>query len=377
MAVRLKGNTTYLLEIRWDGVAWTDETSRMEEFAIERGTDEDGAGVRAGTLNLTLKDTTGRFNPANASSPLQPYITYPLRQVRLSVTYSSTTYWLFTGYTRRHESDPGRTTRQARIDCVDGFLLLDAARPLTATGATTGAAIASILTEVGFAGATDLDTGDVITYAADGSETALAAIANMLTTERGFFFISASGTATYLDRYAPNRSPYTSSQGTIASTMRAIAPGIDLDQMYNRATVTKEGGTTQTIADTSGPLGTLIRDYPSITSPYLASDAAALSLVYYLVSKYKNPVPPVRFLDLNNGNTTSWVQMLTRELGDRVTVTESLGGTSGDYHIRRITHSANWGQGIHRGSWSLQQRDTMQPFLIGVSNIGGTDVITY
>lgn len=259
MAVRLKGNVTYLLEIKWDGVSWTDETSRMEEFAIERGTDEFGAGVRAGTLNLTMKDTTGRFNPANASSPLQPYITYPLREVRLRVTYSAVTYYLFSGYTRRHEADPGRDARQAHIDAVDAFLLLDNSSPLTATGATTGAAIASILTEVGFAGSTDLDTGDTITYAADGSETALAAIASLLLTERGYFFMAANGTATYLDRYAANRSPYTSSQGTIASSMRAIAPGIDLDNMYNRATVTAEGGTAQTHSDTSGALGSLLR----------------------------------------------------------------------------------------------------------------------
>lgn len=377
MAVRLKGNATYLLEIRWDGVNWTDETSRMEEFAIERGMDELNAGVRAGTLNLTMKDTTGRFNPANASSPLQPYITYPLREVRLRVTYSAVTYYLFSGYTRRHEADPGRDARQARIDCVDAFLLLDGIKPLTATGSTTGAAIASILTEVGFAGSTDLDTGDTITYAADGSETALAAIASLLLTERGYFFIAANGTATYLDRYAANRSPYTSSQGTIASSMRAIAPGIDLDNMYNRATVTAEGGTAQTHSDTSGALGTLLRDYQSITSPYITTDAQALSLAKYLVLKGKNPVPPVRFLDLNNGQATAWVQLLTRELGDRVTVTEALGSTSGDYHIRRITHTVNWGQGIHAGSWSLQQRDTTQPFLIGISLIGGTDVIAY
>ena len=120
-----------------------------------------------------------------------------------------------------------------------------------------------------------------------------------------------------------------------------------------------------------------ISDYPAITSDYLTTDATALSLAKYLVLKGKNPVPPVRFLDLNNGQTTAFVQLLARELGDRVTVTESLGGTSGDYHIRRITHEANWGQGIHRGSWSLQQRDPLQPFLIGISTIGGTDVITY
>lgn len=376
-AVRLRGNVTYSCEVRWDGATWTDETSRLKSFTVQRGQSGDLAQTEAGTLALVMKDTTGRFNPANATSPLQPYITYPLRQVRLSATYSGSTHWLFTGYTRRHESDPGRDAREARLDCIDAFVLLDMAKPLTATGATTGAAIASILTEVGFTGSTDLDTGDTITYAADGSQSALAAIGDLLTTERGFFFIHADGTAIYLDRYAPNRSPYTSSQGTIASTMRAIAPGIDLDIMYNRATVTKTGGTAQTASDTTGALGSIMRDYPAIESPYLASDSAALSLARYLVLKGKNPVPPVRALDLSQHDAASFAQLLGRELGDRVTVTEALGGTSGDYHIHRIVHEVSWGAGVHRGSWGLLQRNTTQPFLIQVSAIGGTDVIAY
>lgn len=376
--VKLLGNVTYEISVKWDGANWTDETARCKSFLIERGYDDQLTAVRAGTCFLTMADIDGRFNPANSGSALQPYITYPLREVRVRVTYNATTYDLFTGYTRRHEADPGYDAREARLDCVDAFLLLDAVRPATATGSTTGGAIAAILTEAGFAGATDLDTGDAITYAADGSQSALEAIADLLLTERGFFFVAADGTATYLDRHAGNRSPYTSSQATIASTMRAIAPGIDFDTMYNRATVTKEGGTPQTHSDTTGALGSLIRDYPSIESPYLASDAAALSLAKYLVAKGKDPVPPVRFIDINNGDATAFAELLARELSDRVTVTESLGGTSGDYHIRRIAHEVNWSRGIHRGSWSLERRDTAtQPFLISISTIGGTDVITY
>jgi hypothetical protein len=377
-AVRLRGNVVYQLDIRWDGVTWTDETSRLKSFTVQRGQSDDLAQTEAGTLALVMKDTTGRFNPANAASPLQPYITYPLRQVRLRATYSSTTYYLFSGYTRRHESDPGRDAREARLDCIDAFVLLDGYSPVTATGATTGAAIASILAEAGFSGSTDLDTGDTITYAATGQQTALAAIGDLLTTERGFFYIAANGTAVYLDRQATNHSPYTSSQGTIASTMRAIAPGIDLDRMYNRVTVTRTGGVAQTYSDTTGALGTLLRDYPAVTSPYLADDNQAMALAHYLVGKGKNPIPPVRALDLSQHDAATFAQLLARELGDRVTVTESLGGTAGDYHIRRIVHEANWGAGVHRGSWALLLRDTQQPFIIDQSVVGSlTDALTY
>lgn len=376
--VGLRGNVSYQLEIKWDGVSWTDETAGMREFAIERGYDAQISRMQAGTLKLVLRDTTGRLNPANAASALQPYIAYPLREVRLRATYASTVYWLFAGYTRVHEADPGRDAREARIDCVDAFLLLDGIHPATATGATTGAAIASILAEAGFAGATSLGVGDSLAYAADGGQDALQTIADLLQVERGQFFIAANGTATYLDRHAANRTPYTSSQGTIASTMRAIAPGVSLDAIRNRATVTKAGGTPQQASDAASIALFRTRDIPPITSDYLNTDAQAASLAKYLVLKAKGAVPPVRFLDLNNGNTAGFAQLLARELHDRVTVTESLGGTSGDYHIRRITHEVNWGRQLHRGSWSLEQRDTAtQPFLIGISAIGGPDVISY
>lgn len=378
--VRLKGNATYLLEIAWDGSTYVDETARMKRFTVTRGKSDDLATMRAGELNLTMVETVGRFNPANTASAIYPNISYPLRPVRLRVTYSSTTYYLFSGYTRRHESDPGKDEREARIDCVDGFVLIDAVKPtITSTATTTGGAIGLILDAVGWpgGGSRDLDTGDSITFSADGTASGIQLIAGLLETERGFFFVSASGVATYLDRHYQNRSPYTSSQGTIASTMRAIAPGVDLDLVKNRATVTATGGTAQTVSDATSVARYNYRDWSPITSAYLSGDAAALGLAGYLVAKGKNPAPPVRSLDLGQGSATAWVQLLTRELGDRVTVTESAGGTSGEYHIQAIQHEASWSRGEHKGAWSLLQRDTVQPFIIGQSTIGGTDVLTY
>jgi len=380
--VRLLGVATYQLEIMWDGVSWTDETDHLKEFAIERGMDEQLTRHLAGTLELVLAETTGRFNPVNASSPLQPYITYPLRRVRLSVTYASTVYWLFTGYTTRHESDPGYGAWEARISCMDAFVMLNETKPQEATGDTTGSAIGDILFELGLytvSGDVSLDDGDDIDYAADGEQTALDVIADLLLTERGWFFVAADGVLTYRDRYAPNRSPYTSSQGAIAGAMQAIAPAVDYAQIRNRATVTRTGGTPQTATGTSPALPAgMYRDYPAIESDYLATDTQALALARHIVLKGQNPVAPVRYLDLSNGSADGFAQLLARELGDRVTVTEALGGTSGDYHIRRITHAVNWSGQIHRGSWSLEQRDTTtQPFIVGQSLVGGPDLITY
>lgn len=379
-SVGLRGNVTYLLEIAWDGSTYVDETARLKRVSVARGKTDDLAQVQTGVCNLTMKETIGRFNPANTSSAIYPYIRRPLRPMRLSLTYSGTRS-LFTGYTRRHESDPGRDEREARIDCADAFILLDRVKPtIVSVATTTGGAIGLILDAVGFpgGGSRDLDTGDAITFSADGGVSASQLIGDLLTAERGFFFFSAGGVATYLDRHWQNRSPYTSSQGTIASTMRAIAPGVDLDLVKNRATVTATGGTPQTVSDAASVALYNYADFSPITSDYLSGDSAAAGLAGYVVLKAKDPGPPIRALDLNNGDSTAFLQLTTRELGDRVTVTESIGGTSGDFHIFRVQHDVDWGKGIHRGAWAMQVRDAVQGFLIGISTIGSTtDVITY
>lgn len=377
--VKLRGNLTALLEIAWDGSTYVDETANLRRFSVARGYAEDQSQVQAGTLSLTMKETGGRFNPANTASAIYPYIGYPLRPVRLRVTYNSTTYYLFSGFTTKHESDPGKDSREARIDCLDAFVLLDGVKPtIGSSSTTTGAAIAALLTAAGFAGAADLDAGDTITFSADGGSTGLALIAAMLQTERGFFFIGKDGTATYLDRGWTNKSPYNASAGTIASTMRSIAPGVDLALIKNRATVTATGGTAQTASDATSIARYMTRDYGAITSPYLSGDAAAGFLARYLVNTNKDPLPPVRQIDIGQHDSATFTQLLSRELGDFVTPSEGVGGTSGSYHIRRITIDGDWGKGEIKGSWSLRQRNTaFQPFIVGQSSVGGTDYITY
>lgn len=381
--VALRGNVVYEVSVKWDGTNWTDESARCKTIKITRGRDDELSSVNGGACFLAMKDTTGRFNPRNSASPLYAYLS-KVREVRVRATYASTTYDLFRGYTRRVESDPGRDAREARIDCIDFFLQLSLARPVIAPqNAATGSAIALVLAAAGFTGTLDMDAGDGIYFAAaDGTKTGLGLIAEMLTSERGFFFMSGAGVAVYLARHWQAFSPYTTAQSTISNTMRAIAPGFDLDTVRNRATVTAAwpgySGTAQTVTAATSAIDPFVADYEAITSAYVFDDNTAHGLAGYLVARRKDGLAPVRFLDMNNGQSSALMAFLARELGDNVAVTDSLGGTSGNYHIQKIEHDIAWSTGLHRCSWGLLARDTgAQPFIIGSSTLGGADILTY
>lgn len=364
---RLLGTTTYEISVKWDGSNWTDETARVRDFRIRRGRDDNLTAVNAGELYLTLNDPE-RFNPANTGSAIYPYIARPLREVRVRAVQGVTTYPLFHGWTRTHEADPTPGVTTAWVEANDSFILLDEVYPVIASGTTTtGGAIAAILDEAAFPGSEVLDNGDDITFEATGEVSALQLIADLLTTERGLFFFATDGTATYLDRHAQNRAPYTSAQSTISDTMRALASAVDRDQVWNRATVARTGGTAQTYHDATGALGARIRDYRPIESGYLANDAQALALATYLVAQRKDGVSPIRYLDINNGQATPFAALLAREIGDRVAVVDSIGGTTGDYHIQGIDHEVDWSAQIHRGTWRLLKRDATQPLMWDVS----------
>ena len=187
-------------------------------------------------------------------------------------------------------------------------------------------------------------------------------------------FRSADGTARYEDRSA--RSLRTSSS-TIADTMSAASSGATLDRVANRARVTRTGGVTQTAVNGSSQDLYGTADAGDIESAYLLSDAQALSLASYLVGQLGEPRSPVWGLGLINRDADTMDQILQREIGDRITVSDTRGGTSGDYYIESISHEITEGGKFHRFTAGLSERGVGETFVIGTSTLGGGDILTY
>ena len=196
--------------------------------------------------------------------------------------------------------------------------------------------------------ASSLDTGDTITVPnADGNKTMLALVQDMLEAERGVFYMSKDGKATYEERNS--RSRRTASTATLTTYALTSQPGFEYDQMVNRQAATRQvqngnasdadnvlvNGITQ-VAQNAVSIKTFgVQDGSEITSQYIASDTQALNLGQFIVNIRSSFVAPVT-IEMDGGPASAVTQMLSLELQDRVTVNDTVASTSGDYIIEGI-----------------------------------------
>jgi hypothetical protein len=135
------------------------------EVRIRRGRDNLLTTMQAGTCSFALCDPAdpGKFNPQNPDSVIVQEVPglVPMRPVRISATYSGTTYGLFYGFIQSAEFSMDGTVGKLQLDCVDLFLWLSRVRPQD-----PDAFIGGSPTEGGDA-ATVADAGEVDTVAAD------------------------------------------------------------------------------------------------------------------------------------------------------------------------------------------------------------------
>jgi hypothetical protein len=193
-----------------------------------------------------------------------------------------------------------------------------------------------------------LDTGDTITVSsADGSKSALELIEELLEAERGVFYIAGDGSATYEER--DSRAHRTSSSVTITDAAIRSNPGFQLDKLINRQTVSRTDpatgnatGEPQTASNAISIALYGVSSGPAISSQYLTSDAQAISLASYIVNLRSDFETPV-VVELDGGDATALTQQLVRELQDRVTVNDTVAGTSGDYIVEAIEHEISEG----------------------------------
>lgn len=360
--------------------------NEVQSVRIQRGRQDSVSDVQAGELDVTIVDTAQTYNPKNSSSPLFGRLK-PRRFARLTYGWdlgggNIETLYLFRGYIREITGPQSRQSPYATLVCIDVLEEMSVLKPVVvSTGpTTTGGAINAILNQIQYPAALrSLAVGDPLPdFSADGSTDALTLIGNLLAAELGEFFIAADGTATYVDHGGQQVRA-----ATISST-NILAPGVSLETVVTQATVTRTApdgtqlGDPQTYQDAQA-----VQDYnvrvPSsdpLSTPYVSTDQQALDLATRMVSLWKDPRSPIWTLQLNMrpSDPATYLQMLSRDLGDRVAINDPATGGGGDYTIEGIQHQVDTAALNHVTTWALLERPT-GTFIIGTSLIGSLDTL--
>ncbi len=361
------------------GGTYDNVTAYVDDLKTERGRADDLATMIEGTATVVLRDRNALFSPENPSSPLYADMAARLHPIRITATLSGTPYRQFYGWVRRLAWKPRGRSGYATLECVDLFYWLKRKSPvISATGATTvGAAIGKVLDAIGWVDPSmrSLAAGDSISdFSADGTKTALTLIQELLDFERGFFFVSGSGVATYENR---NARALKTTAGTVTNEMRAVGPGFDTDRVKTRVSVTRTGGAAQIVEDTAAANLWGPSDGESVSSAYLATDADALALANYIVSQQKSPRSPLRSVDFEGRTTALLTQLLAREFGDKVTVTEAAGGTTGSFHLEQRSLQVQPKTRLVEGSWIVSRATANPVFVIDTSKLDNAEVLAY
>ena len=332
-------NTTFVL----DGVdQFSEITNNVTSITAFRGKKNVLDSIAPGVMTITAIDTTRAFDPFNESSVYYdttddtPGLS-PLRQIRLSRNGD----YLFKGrvidFTYNYGTAFTKNVPTVTITCADDLFLLANTflSAFTPSVELSSARVTTILNkaEVAYpAGTRDIETGTVTLGAypvAEGTSvtTYLRAISD--DAEGGRVFVSRTGSLTFDKRLGNTlSSPTVTFSDTGADTKYAsLFVDFSTDQVINRATVERSGGTAQT--DTDAASIALYQTQAVVkTGSFLETDAQALAFAEYLLDP--NPEPRFSGVEVNFASLTTNQKnaVALLEIGQTIQITRSFSSGS-------------------------------------------------
>jgi hypothetical protein len=313
--------------------SWTNVTSYMTGFAIDRGRQKELDRIDAGTMSVRFRNEDRRFDPTHTTGPYYPNVK-PMRKIRLSAVHNAVTYRLFTGFVQAWpQSWQGSRAGFSEVTCVDAFLPLsraDVGENTTWPQEFSGARITRILDEAGWPAADrSIDTGyseiAEVTFALGAGVTALDAIRDVAGAELGTFFVDGQGFAVFQDRHHRKGASYLTSEATFSdgygvgiTYQQNVVLDTGAEQIWNDIQVTATGGETQRSEDAASQL-TYLRRTMARQVP-LARDTESADQAAYLLAQYKDPQNRLDGITITPKSDTVWVQALDPDLGRHITV---------------------------------------------------------
>ncbi len=391
MPVAFDSNVNLTVEIGFDSnpfdepQSYTDISTYVRSIQTKRGRNNEMQSFNAGTLTIVLDNTDNRFNPsqttfyydsANARTKIQP-----LKRIRVSAVYSSSTYRIFEGYlTGIPVAFPTQgADSTVTFRATDLFQILNSSTladngwrvgrgGFTELGISTrlsyvdeqelsSARVSRILDSIGWPSSKrtiNTGTNQVISQATNTNT--LTGLKECETAENAQLFIGADGNVVFRNRdYKLSNTKAINVQGTFSNDgtnlpYTDVKTSFDDNEIVNVYEWTRSGGATQFVSDADS-----VQRYTAqsnSTQTINVNDANVLSLIEQKIAETALPILRIDGLTCTPRNDTNlWPQALGRELGDRVSVKivhPNSSSFTDELWIESISHSIN----ARSQSWS-------------------------
>ena len=368
--------------IVWSAITTTD----IRKLSIRRGRTREDQAVNPGTLTLVLENFTSKYDPDNSSSPYN-WNGYSLLSaglgVRVSATWSGTTYIIYRGYLEQLDVDQS-------LDPIATFQFTDALAWLgrqtvaaissSYSGDTTSTRLGRILDAAGWDSGLRSISGSRTMQPTTFGDTALSLGDQVSRCEFGRFYADRLGRITLLPYEStfttPSRISFSDARtaGTVEYDIIVTNPGAKY--IVNQVTINQATGVSQTYSDSNsqGRFGIYQKSYDAP----LLSNTTALNLATIIANRYSLPktrIDRVEF-DALGIDSSIWASLLQTDLGDNCTVQR----TTVDSRTRIFTSLVEsiqydltpygWRVGM-----DLSPSAGVAYFTIGSSFLGGSDIL--
>jgi hypothetical protein len=370
-----------------------DVSNQVDSIATSRGRQLSTEQFNTGVATIRILDQNGDFNPQNPSSPYFTFLN-PMRKIAITATYLGVTYPIFAGYITNYNTSTPKFTGDlvyTTISAVDGFRLFQNAQFFGVTGAiageTTGARITKILDSISWpASMRDIDTGQTTVQADPATQrTALAALQTVANTEYGAVYVDGSGDLVFQDRAytvsSVGQTPVVFKDDGTAIDYFDVKWVLDDTQVYNKATITRQGGTVQTVIDQPSIDKYFTHSY-NLTGLLMETDAEALQYGQaFIASRAETNIRVDELtLDLFQDNyTAGTIAGLSLDYFDPIDVTTSQPNST---TLSKTVQVFNINHQIRPDSWKVRY-GTAEPIIDGfildsiISGILDTSVLSY
>ena len=283
---------------------FTEVTGDVQQVSISRGRSRETDEFNTGTCTFTLRNESGYYDPLNDLSPYYPGIE-PLMEMKIEASHNEVDYYTIFRGTIDNWSIQYPTKKESFVlaQASDSISLLSATEiSITSSSELSGTRITNILNNasVGFPSLLrSIDPGNTTLQAATQSGTTIDILRNIEQSENGALFVNRQGKLVFKQRSNtfPSGSPSIvfSDDGSDFSYMETQL-NLNDDLLFNRVTVTREGGSAQTQSDATSQAKYRVRQL-SRNGLNMSDDAEANDSALFLLNRYKSP--ETRFAGLN------------------------------------------------------------------------------